>query len=45
MEIDPILPLYISIVEGMGTYALFLGSGTSNEALIFQLVVKYFTIH
>lgn len=32
MSIDPILPLSISMAEGMGTYALFLGSGISAEA-------------
>lgn len=32
MIIDPILPLSISIVEGKGTYALFLGSGISKGA-------------
>lgn len=32
MEIDPILPLSISIAEGIGTYAVFLGSGASKEA-------------
>lgn len=30
--IDPILPLSISIAEGMGTYAIFLGSGTSRPS-------------
>jgi NAD-dependent SIR2 family protein deacetylase len=32
MSIDPILPLSISMAEGMGTYVLFLGSGLSAEA-------------
>jgi NAD-dependent SIR2 family protein deacetylase len=32
MSIDPILPLSISIAEGNGTYAIFLGSGISSEA-------------
>ncbi len=32
MAIDPILPLSISIAEGKGTYALFLGSGISYAA-------------
>ena len=32
MTIDPILPLSISIAEGKGTYAFFLGSGISSMA-------------
>lgn len=30
--IDPMLPLAISVAEGRGVYALFLGSGVSREA-------------
>lgn len=34
MTIDPILPLSVSIAEGKGTYAIFLGSGASKGARI-----------
>ena len=30
--IDPILPLAVSIAEGRGNYAFFLGSGVSRPA-------------
>lgn len=32
MSIDPILPLSISLAEGKGTYAVFIGSGIFIEA-------------
>lgn len=32
MVVDPIIPLSVSIAEGNGNYAIFLGSGASTEA-------------